>query len=313
MLGAQPAAKKTWRIGFLSLGAGDLEQYKPWLAAFRVGLRELGYVEGDNVVIEERYAAGQVGRLPGLVAELIRLNVDVLVTAPAGSALVAKTATSKIPIVFMGEPDPVGIGLVASLARPGGNVTGLADAHADLVPKRLALLKQLAPAVSRVGVLWNPSNASTAPQVKTIQTSAPALGLHVVPIGVKGPQRDDVDRAFATIGKERLEGLLVLGDSTLGVQRNRIAELSIASRLPSSGSHRAWAEGGLLMSYGTDFVELFRQGAGVVDQVLKGARPADLPVKEPTRFELIINLRTAKVLGITISPAMLLRADATIE
>jgi putative ABC transport system substrate-binding protein len=309
---AQPAAG-TWRIGFLSLVSARLEQYKPWLAAFRAGLRELGYVEGQNIVIEERYAAGRVERLPALAAELVRLKVDVLVAAPAGTALAARNVTSSVPIVFMGEPDPVGTGLVASLAHPGGNATGLADAHADLVPKRLELLKQLAPSASRVAVLWNPANAGTAPQVKTIQAVAPTLGISIVPVAVNGPGRDDVDRAFATIGRDRVGGLLVLGDSTLGVQRNRIAELSVASRLPTSGSHRAWAEGGLLMSYGTDFVELFRQGAGVVDKVLKGARPADVPVKEPTKFELVINLKTAKALALAIPPALLLRADAVIE
>jgi len=309
---AQPAGK-IWRIGYLSLVSGDVEQNRPWVAAFRDGLRELGYVEGQNVVIEQRYAAGHVDRLPALAAELVRLKVDILVTAPAGSALAAKKITSTVPIVFMGEPDPVGTGLVASLARPGGNATGLADAHGDLVPKRLALLKQLAPSATRIGVLWNPSNASTAPQLKTIQAAAPGLGLTISPIGVTGPTRDDLDRAFATIEKARLGGLLVVGDSTLGVQRNRIAELSIAHRLPTSGSHRGWTEGGLLMSYGTDFVTLFRHGAVMVDKILKGAKPAALPVEEPTKFELIINLKTAKALGLTIPPDVLVRADAVIQ
>ncbi len=309
---AQPAGR-IWRIGYLSLVSGGLEQYKPWVAAFRDGLRELGYVEGENVIIEQRYAAGHVERLPVLAAELVSLKVDVLVTAPAGSAVAAKKATSTIPIVFMGEPDPIGTGLVASLARPGGNVTGLADAHADLVPKRLDLLKQLVPSASRVGVLWNPSNASTAPQLKIVQAAAPGLGLTIFPVGVKGPGRDELDRAFVTIGKERLGGLLVVGDSTLGVQRNRIAELSVAHRLPTSGSHRVWAEGGLLMSYGTNFIEMFRHGAVVVDKILKGAKPADLPVEEPTKFELIINAKTAKALGLTIPPSVLVRADAIIQ
>ena len=304
---------RIWRIGFLSLVSEDLEQYRPWLAAFRDGLRQLGYVEGDNVVLEQRYAAGRVDRLPALAAELVRLEVDVLVTAPAGSAVAARKATSTIPIVFMGEPDPVGTGLVASLARPGGNVTGLADAHGDLVPKRLALLQQVVPSISRVGLLWNPANASTAPQLQSVQAAAPAIGLGIVPVAVEGPRRDDVDRAFATIGKERPGALLVVGDATLGVQRRRIAELSIAQRLPTSGSHRAWAEAGLLMSYGTDFVVLFRHGAMVVDRILKGARPAALPVEQPTRFELVINQTTAKAIGLTIPPSVLLQADAVIQ
>jgi putative ABC transport system substrate-binding protein len=310
--GAQQAGK-IWRIGYLSLVSGELEQYKPWVAAFRDGLRKLGYVEGENVIIEQRYAAGQVGRLPALAAELVRLKVDILVAAPAGSAFAAKKVTTTVPIVFMGEPDPVGTGLVASLARPAGNATGLADAHTDLVPKRLELLKQLVPTASRIGVLWNPSNASTAPQLKMVQTAAPALGLSIVPVPVKGPGRDDLDRAFATIEKERLGGLLIVSEPTLGNQRTRIAELAIAHRLPASGTHRGWTEGGLLMSYGTDFVELFRHGAVLVDKILKGAQPAALPVEQPTKFELVVNLKTARALGLTIPPSFLARADQVIE
>ncbi len=209
---------KIWRIGFLSLNS-DAEPYKRWHAAFREGLRKLGYVEGDNVIVEQRYAAGQIERLSTLAAELVRLRVDVLVTAPAGSAVFAKKVTSTIPVVFIGEPDPVGTELVASLARPGGNVTGLADAHADLVPKRLELLKQVAPPASRVAILWNPANACTGPQLKIAEAAAPALGATVLSVGVKEPRRDDVDRAFETIGKERPGSLLVVGDATLGVHR----------------------------------------------------------------------------------------------
>jgi putative ABC transport system substrate-binding protein len=310
--GAQQAGK-IWRIGYLSLVSGELEQYKPWVAAFRDGLRELGYVEGENVMIEQRYAAGQVGRLPALAAELVRLKVDILVAAPAGSAFAAKKVTTTVPIVFMGEPDPVGTGLVASLARPAGNATGLADAHTDLVPKRLELLKQLVPTAARIGVLWNPSNASTAPQLQMVQAAAPALGLSIVPVPVKGPGRDDLDRAFATIAKERLGGLLIVSEPTLGNQRTRIAELAVAHRLPASGTHRGWTEGGLLMSYGTDFIELFRRGAVLVDKILKGAQPAALPVEQPTKFELVVNLKTARVLGLTIPPSFLARADHVIQ
>ena len=310
--GAQQAGK-IWRIGYLSLVSGELEQYKPWVAAFRDGLRELGYVEGENVIIEQRYAAGQFGRLPALATELVRLKVDILVAAPAGSAFAAKKVTTTVPIVFMGEPDPVGTGLVASLARPAGNATGLADAHTDLVPKRLDLLKQLVPTATRIGVLWNPSNASTAPQLKMVQAAAPALGLSIVPVPVKGPGRDDLDRAFATIAQERLGGLLIVSEPTLGNQRTRIAELAIAHRLPASGTHRGWTEGGLLMSYGTDFVELFRRGAVLVDKILKGAQPAALPVEQPTKFELVVNLKTAMVLGLTIPPSFLARADHVIQ
>jgi ABC-type uncharacterized transport system substrate-binding protein len=310
--GAQPAAAIR-RIGYLSLASAEAEQHRRWFEAFRGGLRQLGYVEGDNLIIEQRYAAGHVDRLQALAAELVRLQVDVLVGAPAGSARAAKRATSTVPIVFMGEPDPVGTGLAASLARPGGNATGLADAHADLVPKRLELLKQCVPTASRVGVLWNPSNASTAPQLKMVQAAAPALGLTVVPVDVQGSTRADLERAFASLERHRLTGLLVVGDSTLGNHRTRIAELSLAHRLPTSGTHRGWAEDGLLIAYGTDFVEMFRHGAGVVAKILKGAKPADLPIEQPTKFELLINLKTAKALGLTIPPSLLQRADQVIE
>ena len=308
---AQQAAK-VWRIGYLSL-TSDTESYRPWLAALRDGLRDLGYVDGENIIIEARYAAGQVERLSPLAAELVRLKVDVLVTAPAGSALAARSASRTIPIVFIGEPDPVGTALVASLAHPGGNVTGLADAHADLVPKRLELLKQVVPSATRVGILWSPANPGTAPQVRIAEGAAPALGLTVLPVAVKGPRRDDLDRAFATIERARLESLFVIGDSTLGVQRDRLAELSLKHRLPTSASHSRWAEGGLLMSYGTDFVDLFRRSASLVDRVLRGAKPADLPVEQPTKFELVINMHTAKALGLAISPSLLSRADRVIE
>jgi putative ABC transport system substrate-binding protein len=308
---AQPAGK-VWRIGYLSL-TSDTVSYRPWLAALRDGLRDLGDVDGENIVIEPRYAAGQVERLSTLAAELVRLKVDVLVTAPAGSALAARSASRTIPIVFIGEPDPVGTALVASLAHPGGNVTGLSDAQADLVPKRLELLKQVVPSVTRVGILWSPANPGTAPQVKIAERAAPALGLTVLPVAVKGPRRDDLDRAFATIEREHLGSLFVIGDSTLGVQRDRLAELSLKHRLPTSASHSRWAEGGLLMSYGTDFVDLFRRSASLVDRILRGAKPADLPVEQPTKFELVINMHTAKALGVVISPSLLSRADRVIE
>lgn len=308
---AQPTGQ-VWRIGYLSL-TSDTDSYKPWLAAATDGLRELGYVDGKNIVIESRYAAGQVERLSTLAAELVRLKVDILVAAPAGSAQAARSATRTIPIVFIGEPDPVGTGLVASLAHPGGNVTGLADAHADLVPKRLALLKEVAPPGSRVGILWNPANPATASQLQIARSAASALALTVLPVAVTGPRRRDLEGAFATIAKERLGSLLVVGDSTLGVQRDRIAELAIRHRLPTSASHGRWAEGGLLMSYGTDFADLFRRSAVLVDRILRGAKPADLPVEEPTKFEFVINMKTAKALALTIPPSLLSRADRVIE
>ncbi len=307
------STSRMWRVGYLSLVSGDLPQYRTWLASFRKGLQEKGYREGESVVVEARYAAGHVERLAPLATQLVRLEVDVIVAGPAGSAVGAKKVTATLPIVFVGEPDRVGTGPVSSLAHPGGNVTGLADAHTNLVPKRLELLKELMPSLTRVGLLWNPSNASTAPQLEIVRAAAPMLGLTIVPIEIKGPSREDVDRAFATIGRERLGALLVVGDSTLGVQRSRIAERAIAQRLPTSGTHRGWAEGGLLMSYGTDFVELYRHAAVLVDKILKGARPADLPVELPTKFELSINRRTARAIDLTIPTELLQRADQVIE
>jgi putative ABC transport system substrate-binding protein len=189
----------------------------------------------------------------------------------------------------------------------------LADVHAELVPKRLELLKQVVPSAPRVGILWNPANPSTAPQLNIAEGAAQALRLTAVPVAVNGPKRGDLDRAFATIRQEPPGSLLVIGDSTLGVQLDRIAELAIKQRLPTCASHRRWAEGGLLMSYGTDFVDLFRRSAVLVDRILKGAKPADLPVEQPTKFELVINLKTAKALGLTIPPSLLQRADHVIE
>ena len=224
---AQPAGK-LWRIGYLSLGA-DVEPFRSRLAAFRQGLRKLGYMEGENIIIEQRHAAGRVERLRELAAELVRLKVDVLVTD--GDALAAKKVTSTIPIVFVVEPDPVGTGLVASLAHPGANVTGLADAHADLVPKRLQLLKEVVPSASRVGVLFNPANSTTAPQLKIAQTAGPALGLTVFPVEVKGPGGEDMGRIFAMMRKERPGGLLVIGDPTLVTHRKQIGRASCRERV----------------------------------------------------------------------------------
>jgi putative ABC transport system substrate-binding protein len=305
--------RKVWRIGYLSLVSENVEQSRRWIAAFREGLRKLGYVDGQNVVVEQRYAAGKMNRLPALAAELVELKVDVLVAAPAGSAGAAKNVTNTVPIVFMGEPDPVGTRLVASLARPGGNVTGLADAHGDLIPKRLELLKEVIPSATRVGVLRNAANPSTAPQLQSAQDAGRTLGLTLVPVDVKGSGRGDIDQAFAAIADARLGGLLVIADATLGNHRTRIAELSIKHRLPTFGTHRGWAEGGVLMSYGSDFIDMFRRGATLVDKIFKGTKPADLPVEEPTKFEFVINLKTARALGLTIPALVRARADEVLE
>ena len=298
------------RIGYLSL-ASDTGSFRDQFVAFLDGLRALGYVDGENIVIEARHADGRLERLPELAGELVRLKVDVLVTF--GSASAAKQATNTVPIVFIVEPDPVGTGLVASLAHPGGNITGISDSHADLVPKRLELLKEVVPRAARVGFLMNPANPNTPSQFKTAQAAGRALSVTVVPVEVKGPGREDLDRAFATMGRERLAALLVRGDPTLRIHGTRIAELAIKHRLPTVGTGRAWAEGGLLMAYGANFTELFRRAATYVDKILKGAKPADLPVEQPTSFNLVINLKTAQALGVTLPPSLLLRASEVIQ
>jgi putative ABC transport system substrate-binding protein len=308
---AQPAAKVA-RIGHLSLQreAGD----KSWVAAFRQGLQELGYVEGRDIAIEQRHAAGRSERLPELASELVSRKVDVLVVYGLWALIEAGwKAPGALPIVFTIDPDPVGRGLVASLGRPGGNITGLSDTHADLVAKRLELLREAAPSAVRVGVLFNPASPLGPPQLKTAQAAAPALGMTVFPLPLGGQGRDDIDRAFEKIRKERFTGILVIGDPTVGIHRNRIAELALKSQLPAISTLRESVQAGLLMSYGTDFHRLWRRAATYVDKILKGTKPSDLPVEQPTEFELLINLKTAKALGITIPRSLLMRAHQIIE
>lgn len=308
---AQTRAKPP-RIGYLSLQRAEAD--KSWVAAFRQGLRDLGYIEGVTIVLEQRHAAGRPERLPGLASELLQLGVDVLVVYGLWALHDAGwNAPSTLPIVFTVDADPVGKGLVASLARPGGNITGLSDAHADLVPKRLQLLKEAVPSASRVAVLSDPDSGGSSRQLKTAQAAAPALGLTVLPVEVRAPGRDDIDRAFAAMAKERADALLIIGQPTLSVHRGRIGELAVKTRLPAISTVREWAEAGLLLAYGTNFHELWRRSATYVDRILKGAKPADLPVEQPTKFDLVINLRTAKMLGVTIPPSVLVRADKVIE
>ena len=306
---AQPAGK-VWRLGYLSL-APDTGVYRTRFAVFRDALRALGYVEGETIAIERRHADGRLERLSEMAAELVRLKVDVLVSS--GNALAARKETSTIPIVFIAEPDPVGTGLVASLAHPGGNATGLADAHTELVPKRLELLKEIVPSATRVGILWNPANPATAPQLTIAKAAAAKLNLTAFPVGVTGPGRAEMDRAFVLLGKERLGALLVVGDQTLGSQLTRIAELAVTHRLPTIGTTASWAEAGLLLAYGANFIDLFNRAVVFVDKILRGAKPGDLPVEQPTKFDLVINLKTAKALGLTIPPSLLLRADQVLE
>jgi putative ABC transport system substrate-binding protein len=298
---------KVFRIGYLS--STSSERQKSRRAAFQQGLRELNYVVGKNIIIEYRYADQKYERLPELVGELIRLNVDVVVAAGAPAAHAAKSATKTIPIVTQ-SGDPVGTGLVASLARPGGNITGLSDFTVGVVTKRLELLKEVVPSVSRVAVLWNPTNPTNLVTLKETQTVAPAVGVTLLPLEVKGA--DDIDRAFTVIRKERPGALIVFG-GVLTTHARRIVELAVKSRLPAIYAAPEDVDAGGLMSYGTNFDDLFRRAAVYVDKILKGAKPAELPVEQPTKFELIINLKAAKQIGLTIPPNVLARADRVIK
>ncbi len=298
--------EKIPRIGFLA--AGSDASSAPLTEAFRQGLRELGYVEGKSIIIEYRYAEGRLERFSGLAAELVRLKVDIIVTAGRPSIHAAKQATSTIPIVMAAAGDPVGQGLVASLARPGGNITGLTTIRGDLTGKRLELLKEAASKVSRVAVLWGSPAASN---FKVTEAAARSLGLEVQSLEVRGP--GDLEGAFRAAGKKRAHALVVLRNPVIFTALQQIAELAMKSRLPAIYDDREFVRAGGLMSYGTDNADLFRRAATYVDKILKGAKPADLPVEQPTKFELVINLKVAKALGLTIPKSILIRADEVIE
>jgi putative tryptophan/tyrosine transport system substrate-binding protein len=291
--------KKASRIGFFSYGSVEIEQSS--LAAFRQKLRELGYLEGQNIVIEQRYAIGRSEKLPELLAELMALKVDLLVVAGDPAVHAAKKATNTIPIVMVASPDPVGTGLIASLAHPGGNVTGLSDFHGGVITKRLELLKEVVPSASRFAVLLNPVNPSNPLQLKDIQAAAPAFRVTLLPLEIKGP--DDMDHTFTTIEKERPGALLVIGDRLFATHQKWIFEFVMKSRLPAIYSQSVYVDGGGLMSYGTSFADQYRRAATYVDKILKGAKPTDLPVEQPTKFEFAINLKTAKQIGLTIHRA----------
>ena len=295
------------RIGFLA----PTDSGSAW-PAFRRGIQELGYVEGQNVVIEYRSAQGQFDRLPRLASELVRLDVDVMVTVFTQASLAGKQATQKIPIVMIGVADPVGVGLVGSLARPAGNVTGTSSVAADIVGKQFEALKQVVRPTAKVAVLWNPANPIfQASQRREAENAGRALGMRLRFVEVRAG--DEVDRAFAAISDEATEAVVVLADPVLVQSRRRIAEQAAQRHLPSVGEAAAYAEAGGLIGYGPSYSDLSRRAAYFVDKILKGGKPADLPVEQPTRFELVINLKTAKLLGLTIPPSLLLRADQVIQ
>jgi len=303
-------AGKVYRIGYLS--TPTRESVEHGLQAFLRKLRELGWVEGQNVIIEYRWAEGNVERLPDLAAELVRRNVDVIV-APAGSAaLAAKNATSSIPIVMIFPSDPVEIGLVASLGRPGGNITGTTFTPGpEIFGKQLQILKETIPRASRVAILSNPADPSFATQVREVEATARSLRIRLQQVEARGPE--EFDSAFAAMARERAEALLVTGTSTFLAHRSRLAELAVKGRLPTMYSFRENVEAGGLMAYAVNMADFVGRAAVYVDKILKGAKPADLPVEQPTKFELVINLKTGKALGLTIPQSLLLRADEVIQ
>ena len=306
---AQPTAKIA-RIGWL----GDMPAAGPRLEAFFQGLRDLNYVEGRNLVIEYRYAEGKPERYPALAAEVVALKVDVIVSANTLGTLAARQATKTIPIVFIGAADPVQSGLVTSLARPGGNATGLSALSPELVGKCLELLTQAVPGVSRVAVLWQPGaqgERTDKDMLKGADVAARALGMRLQFVEARGPT--EFDRAFSDMTKARADALTVLGSAMFNNERRRLVDLAAKNRLPAVYSGRASVDAGGLMSYGPDIADLWRRAATYVDKILKGAKPADLPVEQPTKFELVINLKTAKALGLTIPPSLLQRADEVIR
>jgi ABC-type uncharacterized transport system substrate-binding protein len=296
------------RIGYLSAPSRSGQSARH--ESFRQSLRELGYVEGKNIVIEWRFADGQLERLPDLAAELIHLKVDIIVAGGLPAARAAKQATTTIPIVMTGG-DPVGTGIVASLAHPGGNVTGLSDSTVYVSTKRLELLKEVIPNLSRVAIVWNPANPTNPIQVKDTQAAGPVLGMTVYSVEVKDVGQ--FESAFAEMKRDRAGGLLVPGDPMFTSNRKRITDLAVKHRLPAMFTSQEYVEAEGLMAYGENSTDRFRRLATYVDKILKGTKPADLPVEQPTKFELVINLKTTKQIGLTILPNVLARADKVIR
>jgi putative ABC transport system substrate-binding protein len=304
---AQPAGKVP-RIGILTLASSAST---PILQAFRAGLRELGYVESQNIALEFRFAHGQPDTLASLAAELVRQDMDVIVADGGQAALAAKSATQRIPIVMGAVGDPVKVGLVTSLARPGTNVTGLTLLSPELSSRRLQLLREAIPQASRVAVLWNAGNPASKETLEQTKGAARALGVEVAAVEVRGAS--DLDAALEAVAAVRPSALISLADATLWNHRRRVVDFAARKRLPAMFPEREFADDGGLMAYGPNVPANFRRAAVYVDKILKGARPADLPIEQPTKFELVINLKTAKALGLTIPPSLLQRADQVIE
>ena len=310
-LAARAQQPPTPIIGFLSIASP--EAWTDYIAALKQGLGQAGFIEGQNVAIEYRWARGDFGRLPALANELVGRQVSVLATyGGARLALAAKAATSSIPIVFMfGDGDPVAYGLVRSFNEPGGNVTGLTMVAGLLEPKRLEILHELLPGLTVVYLLINPNNAGVAQDLPTIVAAAGALGIKLEV--VKASTETEIDAAFSIVARERAQALIVMNDALLQLRRHQIAGLCIRHRLPAIYPWREYVEAGGLISYGASIRETFRQSGIYVGQILRGARPADLPVQQPTKFEMVVNLTTAKIIGLEVPPSLLIRADEVIE
>ena len=305
---AQQAVKPV-RVGLLRFA--DLDSSKYYLESFKQGLRELGYVEGRNFLLELRFADGKAEHLLTHAAELVKLNVDVIVATDTPATRAAQQATTTIPIVMANIIDPIGSGFVSSLARPGGNITGLSNMTSEVSPKHLELLVTMVPKLSRVAVLLNPANSGHPGILKSIQAAAEKVGIKILRLEAETPQK--IESTFTVMTQERAGAVIVAIDAFFLQQQRQIAELALRHRLPSISGFRQNAEAGILMSYGQDVADFWRRSASFVDKILKGAKPRDLPVEQPTRFHLVINRKTAKVLGLTIPQELLLRADDVIE
>ena len=309
MVAAQQGAR-VWRIGFLSSWSRQSLIESGNHDAFIQGMRDLGYVEGKNLVIEGRFADGQYERLPALAADLVRLKVDLIVAAPSPAIRAAQQATATIPIVFPSTGDPVGAGFAASLARPGGNLTGLSNLNLDVSAKLLELLKTMVPTMSRVAILANPGSSTESAMLQSMAQAAQKLGLQLLVVEARTEQ--EIDGGFATMARQRVDAMVIAADGFLNMQRRQIADLAIKYHLPSVTQSSKYPRAGGLMSYG-QADNIYRRAASYVDKILRGANPGELPIEQPTRFELIINMKTAKALGITIPQSMLLRVDEVIE
>jgi putative tryptophan/tyrosine transport system substrate-binding protein len=301
---------KQYRIAYLTGYSAEVDG--PLFAAFKRGLSELGYVEGRNMVIDARQAAGRVERLPAMAVELARLKPDLFVVGGSAPAAVElRKVAGNTPIVMANVQDPVASGLVKSLARPGGNITGMSDFHAASVTKRLELMQEAIPGLKLVGVLWNQDSATNASQLKDLERAAPALGVKILSLPVR--KAEDLDGALGKIKAEPGAGLLLLGDFVLTTNMKRVAQYAIEQRIPAVYTISSFVAAGGFMAYGTSFEDLYRRSARFVDKILKGAKPGELPIEQPTKFDLIINLNTAKAIGVNVPRTVLLRADQVVE